>query len=91
MTSRLGSYVTLLEAGDCILAKGEPEASHVVAEALAFDGVRIRTGSKVVKAEATDGNAGRLAVPGGDVTQTHRECPLLRGGSVAVAHTGGSP
>ncbi|MBW3575739.1 MAG: FAD-dependent oxidoreductase [Actinobacteria bacterium] len=65
--ARLGSSVTLLEAGDRILAKEEPEASQVVAEALALDGVRVRTGSKVVKAEATDGNGGmRVHVDGAE-------------------------
>ncbi len=65
--ARLGSCVTLLEAGDRILAKEEPEASQVVAESLGFDGVQVRTGSKVVRAEATDQNSGmRVHVDGAE-------------------------
>ncbi|HEV2071430.1 MAG TPA: FAD-dependent oxidoreductase [Acidimicrobiales bacterium] len=65
--ARLGSCVTLLEAGNRILAKEEPEASHVVAEALGFDGVQIRTRSKVVKAEASERNGGiRVHVDGAE-------------------------
>ncbi|HEV2811594.1 MAG TPA: FAD-dependent oxidoreductase [Acidimicrobiales bacterium] len=71
--ARLGSSVTLLEAGDRILAKEEPEASEVVAEALRHDGVQVRTGSKVVKAEATDGNrATRVHVDGAEPVEVDR-------------------
>lgn len=65
--ARLGSCVTLLEAGNHVLAKEEPEASQVVAEALRHDGVNLRTGSKVVKAEATEAQNGiRVHVEGAE-------------------------
>ncbi|MDP9019201.1 MAG: FAD-dependent oxidoreductase [Actinomycetota bacterium] len=71
--ARLGSRVTLLEAGDRILAKEEPEASQVVTEALRHDGVQVRTGSKVVKAEAADGNRGtRLHVDDAEPVEVDR-------------------
>ncbi|MFP5322333.1 MAG: dihydrolipoyl dehydrogenase family protein [Acidimicrobiia bacterium] len=49
--ARLGSQVTLLEADARILAKEEPEASEVVAAALAADGVDVRVGSAASTAE----------------------------------------
>ncbi|MEZ5234094.1 MAG: FAD-dependent oxidoreductase [Acidimicrobiales bacterium] len=56
--ARLGVAVTLVEAVERILPREEPEASAVVAEALAADGVVIRTGAKVVRVDATaDGAA----------------------------------
>ncbi|MGD9754110.1 MAG: FAD-dependent oxidoreductase, partial [Acidimicrobiia bacterium] len=56
--ARLGVAVTLVEAVERILPREEPEASAVVAEALAADGVVIRTGAKVVRVDAAaDGAA----------------------------------
>ncbi len=51
--ARLGAEVTLIEAEDRILVKEEPESSEVMGEALAADGIDIRTGGKVDKVEAS--------------------------------------
>jgi pyruvate/2-oxoglutarate dehydrogenase complex dihydrolipoamide dehydrogenase (E3) component len=48
--ARLGAEVVLLEALPRILAAEEPEASAAVAEALAADGVAVRTGVSVRRA-----------------------------------------
>ncbi len=50
--ARLGTDVTLIEAGPRLLPREEPEASEVVAEALAADGVTLMMESKVVAAES---------------------------------------
>ena len=51
--ARLGSAVTIIEAADRLLAREDPEASRIVAAALAADGVRVVTGRNVVNAGAT--------------------------------------
>jgi len=51
--SRFGAAVTLVEAADRLLAREEPEASQVLAAALSRDGVRVRTGSAILRAEPT--------------------------------------
>ena len=48
MFARYGSQVTVVEALDRILAPEEPEASEVVAAALAEDNVTVRVGAKAV-------------------------------------------
>ena len=65
--ARLGTQVTLLEAGPRLLPREEPEASQVVRAALAADGVRLMTNTKVVGAEARRvSGAVRLKVAGGE-------------------------
>jgi pyruvate/2-oxoglutarate dehydrogenase complex dihydrolipoamide dehydrogenase (E3) component len=59
--ARLGSRVTLVEAGPRLLPEEEPQASRIVAAALAADGVRVRTGATVEQV----GPGGRLLLAGG--------------------------
>ena len=71
--SRLGVRVTLLEAMDRLLGPEEPEAATVVLEALRADGVDVRLGHKVTKAEPTDDRGGaRLHTESGDVVEVDR-------------------
>ncbi len=63
---RLGSRVTVIEAGERILAKEEPEASALVARALERFGVTIRTGSSVTKIEDRGGGVARIHTEAGD-------------------------
>lgn len=47
----LGSEVVVLEALDRVLAREEPEASEVVSEVFAAEGIDVRCGRKLVKVE----------------------------------------
>ncbi|GAA4919438.1 NAD(P)/FAD-dependent oxidoreductase [Streptomyces coeruleoprunus] len=69
--ARFGSAVTVVEAGDRLLSREEPEASALVAEALAGDGIAVRTGARVtgVRHEA---DAFRLTLEGGGELSGHR-------------------
>lgn len=70
--ARLGVEVTLVEAVERILPREEPEASAVITEALAADGVVVRTGAEVVKVERlADGRAVIHTESGDPVTATH--------------------
>jgi pyruvate/2-oxoglutarate dehydrogenase complex dihydrolipoamide dehydrogenase (E3) component len=69
--AQLGSHVTLLEAEDRILTKEEPEASQVVTEAFAADGIDVRTGGKVTKVEKVAGEL-RVHLDGGDTLEVDR-------------------
>ncbi len=51
---RLGSAVTVLEAGQA-LVREDAECARVVLDALAREGVALRTGTAVVRVEAADG------------------------------------
>ena len=57
---RLGSRVTLLEAAGRILPGEDADAAAVVAAALAAEGVRVRTGTRVTGLEAVAGGGHRL-------------------------------
>lgn len=68
--ARLGSQVTLAEAGPRLLSKEEPEASAVVTRVLRAEGLAVLTDTRVVAAEAsgpaarvTFGGAGAPAAP----------------------------
>jgi pyruvate/2-oxoglutarate dehydrogenase complex dihydrolipoamide dehydrogenase (E3) component len=56
--ARLGAEVVLLEALQRILQPEEPEASAAVAEALAADGVAVRTGVRALRARRSAGEDG---------------------------------
>jgi pyruvate/2-oxoglutarate dehydrogenase complex dihydrolipoamide dehydrogenase (E3) component len=49
--ARFGTAVTLIEAADRLLPREEPDASAVIARALAKDGVTIRTGAAATRVE----------------------------------------
>lgn len=53
--ARFGVEVTLLEVAPRLLAPEEPEASALVEEALAADGVAIRTGAEIGSVEYAEG------------------------------------
>ncbi len=53
--ARLGAQVTLVEAGERLLAREDPDAAAVVAAALARDGVRVLTDSPVTSVVFDDG------------------------------------
>ena len=65
--ARLGSQVTIIEGTDRVLPREDAAASAVVAEVLAFEGVRVMTGVPVSSVDAIDGpgGGGRLTLQDG--------------------------
>ncbi len=55
--ARLGTQVTVIEAEDRVLPREDPEASGIVARALEADGVHLRLGARLDKAEAAGAGA----------------------------------
>ena len=53
--ARFGSRVTLVEMGEHVLAREDPDAARVVQDALARDGVDLRLATKTVRVERGDG------------------------------------
>lgn len=53
--ARLGTAVTIVEAADRLITREEPEASTVIAAALAADGVHLRTGHQVTSLTGAPG------------------------------------
>lgn len=80
--ARLGSRVTIVEAHDRILRREEPEASDVVAGALAADGVDVRTGQRVER--VTSGAGGVVTVSLGDGEEVVGDRLLVAAGRRAV-------
>lgn len=56
LLARFGTAVTIVEHGDRLMAREEPEASFVIESALAADGVSVRTGTGAERIEP-DGDA----------------------------------
>lgn len=70
---RLGAEVTLIEALDRLLPQEEPEASAAIADAFAAEGIELRVGRKVVRAEALEGKgAARLHLEDGEALTADR-------------------
>ena len=62
--ARFGSAVTVLQRGERILDKDDPEAAGIVAAALARDGVRILTGATIQRVERRESIVVHLACDG---------------------------
>jgi pyruvate/2-oxoglutarate dehydrogenase complex dihydrolipoamide dehydrogenase (E3) component len=69
--ARLGTTVTLVEQADRLLAREEPEASAVVAAALAADGVDIRCARRVTSVAGVETGV-RLRFDDGDGLEAER-------------------
>jgi len=74
--SRFGVSVTVLEVADRILAPLEPEASKVVADAFAEEGIQVLTGVKIASVSYADG---QFALDLGDQT-VHADKLLVAAG-----------
>lgn len=71
--ARLGTRVTVVEGLDRLLAREEPEASAVIAEAFADEGIEVHLGHQVTRAEApAPGGPSRLHLEGGAVVEAER-------------------
>jgi len=75
MFARFGSRVTVVEAADRVLPPEEPEASEVVAAALAEDGIDLQLGEKAV----------RVAREGGEVVVSLDGGTSVRGAELLVS------
>jgi pyruvate/2-oxoglutarate dehydrogenase complex dihydrolipoamide dehydrogenase (E3) component len=70
---RLGADVTIIEGLDRLLPREEPEASAVIAEAFAAEGIAVRVGQTVVRADALEPKgAARLHLVGGEAIVADR-------------------
>ena len=63
--SRLGSGVTIVEAAERLLPRAEPELSIELSRALESEGVRVLTGSRIVRVERRGGGTTLLLEDGG--------------------------
>jgi pyruvate/2-oxoglutarate dehydrogenase complex dihydrolipoamide dehydrogenase (E3) component len=72
--SRLGARVTVVEALDRLLPREEPDASAVIAETFAAEGIDVRVGAKVSRTEALGPKEGtvRLHLDGGETVAADR-------------------
>ncbi len=64
--ARLGAQVTVVEAGDRLLANEDPDASALVQAALELDGVHVLTGHSVVTVAGRHDGSGEVIVQNGD-------------------------
>jgi pyruvate/2-oxoglutarate dehydrogenase complex dihydrolipoamide dehydrogenase (E3) component len=78
MFARYGSAVTVVEAGDNLLAAEEPETGEVIATALREAGVTVRTGASAVSAARPDG-------PQGDVELHLADGSVIRAAELLVS------
>lgn len=69
--ARLGVRVTLVEAEDRLLPGEDPDASAVLADVFAREGIEVRTGVKIVAAEHRSGHA-RLTPDQGEPIEAER-------------------
>ncbi|KFG67462.1 FAD-dependent oxidoreductase [Microvirga sp. BSC39] len=68
----LGLQVTILEAGERLLAQEDPEMAHVVDQALRSDGVAVRTGASIDRIEpAKAGGVGVVLSSGETIEGSH--------------------
>lgn len=70
--ARLGTAVTLIESGERLLAREEPETSAVVTSALRADGVTVHTSTDVVSAQLLADGVARLHVGSAEVIDADR-------------------
>lgn len=87
--ARFGVRVTIVESGDRLLAREEPEAAQVAAEVLEGDGVRVLTGGAVTKvAAAPEAGPTGVTVMVGAQTLTAERLLVATGRHVDLAAVG---
>lgn len=64
--ARLGSNVTIVEASPNLIPREDPSAAIIVEKSLTRDGVKIYTGTKVVRVRAAHGGSGAVEVKRAD-------------------------
>ena len=86
VAAQFGANVTFVEAEDHILPSEEPEASAVVEEAFAADGIQVRTGARAEQVESRDGSI-VVTLAGGEELEAER-LVLATGRKVDVSGLG---
>jgi len=71
VAAQFGADVTFVEAEDRLLPSEEPEASALVEEAFAADGIAVRTGARAERVESRDGSI-VVTLAGGDELEAER-------------------
>jgi len=70
--ARFGTEVTVLESGDRLLPKEEPEASRVIEQAFVDEGVDVRKGARVTRVERAGSEGSRLTSDDGRSVEADR-------------------
>lgn len=70
--ARLGSRVTLVQGGDRLLPRMDPEATSILAETLAEEGVELRFGAEATRVEGGGGEPFRLELAGQEPLEAER-------------------
>jgi pyruvate/2-oxoglutarate dehydrogenase complex dihydrolipoamide dehydrogenase (E3) component len=70
--ARLGSRVTLVQGGDRLLPRMDPEAAAILAESFAEEGIELRFGARATHVEGGDGTPFRLELEGQEPVETER-------------------
>lgn len=71
--ARLGTAVTIVQSGDRLLPKEEPEVSATIADVFRDEGITVRTGGRATRVEALDANRrARVHIDGGDTVEADR-------------------
>ena len=70
--ARLGSRVTLVQGGDRLLPRMDPEATSILAETLAEEGVELRFGAEATRVEGGGGEPFRLELEGQEPVEAER-------------------
>ncbi|MGZ4679907.1 MAG: mercuric reductase [Ilumatobacteraceae bacterium] len=71
MFARFGSAVTVIEAGERIASREDPEISAEIARFLTAEGLELRTSTKVERIESTDTGVRLHTVGGGTIDGSH--------------------
>jgi pyruvate/2-oxoglutarate dehydrogenase complex dihydrolipoamide dehydrogenase (E3) component len=70
--ARLGSRVTLVQGGDRLLPRMDPEAAAILAESFAEEGIELRFGARATHVEGGDGTPFRLELEGQEPVETEQ-------------------
>jgi pyruvate/2-oxoglutarate dehydrogenase complex dihydrolipoamide dehydrogenase (E3) component len=70
--ARLGSKVTLVQSGDHLLPRMDPEATEILAEVFAEEGIELRFGTEATRVEGGDGASFRVELAGQEPVEAER-------------------
>ncbi|TMJ96407.1 MAG: NAD(P)/FAD-dependent oxidoreductase [Actinobacteria bacterium] len=67
--ARMGAHVTVVQNGDRLLARVEPEAGELLADAFREEGVDVRLGARAQRVEVGNGSLVSLHLEGGEAVE----------------------